>query len=164
MSFEVGDKVVYAPHGAGTVISKERREGAHAGEYLSIRIAHSKMTLMVPADAARDKGVRPVVDATSADALLAALETEPQPLPENPQQRARKATDIQRIGDAQEMADMLRDYHGLQEAGKRLSAGEQRVYVAATTMLASEIALATDTEFQAAVERVERALGIPAEQ
>lgn len=164
MSFEVGDKVVYAPHGAGTVVSRETREGAHAGEYLSIRIAHSKMTLMVPADAAVDKGVRAVVDPKSADALMAALESEPQPLPENPQQRARKATDIQRVGDAHEMANMLRDYHGLQEAGKRLSASEQRVYVAATTMLASEIALSTDVDFQAAVDRVERALGIPSEQ
>ena len=56
--FKVGDFVVYPPHGAGTVVSKEQRDKS---EYLSIRILHSKMTLMVPADIASEKGVRKIM-------------------------------------------------------------------------------------------------------
>lgn len=159
MNFEVGDKVVYSPHGAGVVTAVDERNGER---FMSITITHSNLTLTVPMAMANDKGVRRVVDARSAEAIVAALKGDPQPLQADSQARARQASDTHRKANAQELGDMLRDYTGLTMSGTRMTAAEQRTYSAATAMLASEIALATDVEYDAAVARVERALGIDA--
>jgi CarD family transcriptional regulator len=159
MEFEVGDKVVYSPHGAGMVTAVDERNGER---FLAITIAHSNLTLTVSAAMAKNKGVRHVVDAASAEALVAVLEGEPQPLQTDAQARARQAADTHKRGQAAGLADLLRDYRGLTMSGARMTAAEQRTYSATTAMLASEIALATDVDYDAAVERVERALGIDA--
>lgn len=156
--FEVGDKVVYSPHGAGVVVSKEHRNDER-GEYLSIRITHSKMTLMVPDSDARSKGVRPVISAKMAKKLLSELSDEGQPLNDNPQHRAREAADKTRTGDAEKLAGILRDYTTLARSGKKLSHTEQKSLMVAKQMLSSELALANDVDINEAAEQVERALG-----
>ena len=51
MEYKVGDKVVYPHHGAGTVTKKEKRNVlGQKREYLTIRILHNDMTVMVPVD------------------------------------------------------------------------------------------------------------------
>ena len=48
--YELGDKVVYPHHGAGTIVSKEKREVlGQKREYLTIKILHNDMTVNVPA-------------------------------------------------------------------------------------------------------------------
>ena len=47
--FEEGDKVVYPHHGAGLVLKKETRElMGEKREYLTIKILHNALTVMVP--------------------------------------------------------------------------------------------------------------------
>ena len=49
--FDVGDKVVYPHHGAGTVVKKEKREIlGQTREYLTIQILHNDMTVNVPVE------------------------------------------------------------------------------------------------------------------
>ena len=61
--YEVGDKVVYPHHGAGTVVKKEQREVlGQKREYLTIRIEHNDMTVQVPAENAEKVGLRTVID------------------------------------------------------------------------------------------------------
>lgn len=159
MGFEVGDKVVYTPHGAGIVVAKETR-GDDFGTYLSIRIAHSNMTLMVPADAAESKGVRPVMNAKTAGKLLKELSGDGSELPENPQERGRYAVQINREGAAEQMVKLLRDFAARVRDGKKMSIGENKSIESAKLMLSSEIALATDIEISAAAEQIDAALGI----
>jgi len=48
--FDIGDKVVYPHHGAGTVVRKEKREVlGETREYLTIQILHNDMTVKCPA-------------------------------------------------------------------------------------------------------------------
>jgi CarD family transcriptional regulator len=157
--FDVGDKVVYSPHGAGTVIKREHRDDDF-GDYLSIHIAHSKMTLMVPASAATEKGVRPVMSKQQASKVLKEVSGDAEQLPENPQHRARMVADATRGGASMELADVLRDLGGRVKDGKKLSATEQRTFTTAQVTLASEIALATDIELDAAVAKLDEALGL----
>ena len=56
--YEVGDKVVYPHHGAGTIVKKESRD---AREYLTIQIIHNDMTVMIPTDSADRAGLRKVI-------------------------------------------------------------------------------------------------------
>lgn len=156
--YQVGDKVVYAPHGAGVVVATTHRDDDF-GEYLSIRIAQSNMTLMVPAAAAEEKGVRPVIPQKRAKQLLGTLKEEGNSLPENPQHRAREGQERTKTGDADELARVLRDYTELERAGKKLSATELRTLTSAKNLFASEIALVEDIEIDKALERIERALG-----
>ncbi|MFO7571415.1 MAG: CarD family transcriptional regulator [Gaiellaceae bacterium] len=49
--FEIGDKVVYPHHGAGTVVKREKREIlGETREYLTIQILHNDMTVNVPCE------------------------------------------------------------------------------------------------------------------
>ena len=49
--YDVGDKVVYPHHGAGTVVKKEVREVlGQKREYLTIQILHNDMTVNVPCE------------------------------------------------------------------------------------------------------------------
>ena len=49
IEFEIGDNVVYPHHGAGKVIRKEQKEIlGERREYLTIKILHNDMTVMVP--------------------------------------------------------------------------------------------------------------------
>src|SRR5690348_9921557 len=72
--FDVGDTVVSPQHGAGKVERKERKSVlGEEREYLTIRILHSDMTLMVPADAAGEAGLRKVMDDAMLDRLVDVL-------------------------------------------------------------------------------------------
>ena len=53
VNYKVGDKVVYPHHGAGKVLKKEKKEMiGEVREYLTIKILHNDMTVMVPSDSA----------------------------------------------------------------------------------------------------------------
>ncbi|MCW2924910.1 MAG: transcriptional regulator, CarD family, partial [Thermoleophilia bacterium] len=144
--------------GAGVVVATTHRDDSF-GEYLSIRISQSNMTLMVPASAAAEKGVRPIVDPKTAKQLLDSLASEGEPLPDNPQHRARQGQERTKTGQADVLASVLRDYTSLERTGKKLSATELRTLTTAKVMFASEIALVEDIEIAQAADRVELALG-----
>ncbi len=157
-SYKVGDKVVYAPHGAGVIVETTYRDDDY-GEYLSIHINHSDMTLMVPASVADEKGVRPVIAQKRAKTLLKSLQDEGDALPENPQVRTREGIERTKTADADEIASVLRDYTELERGGKKLSATEQRTLTQAKSLFAGELSLVEDIELNDALVRIELALG-----
>ena len=76
--FEVGDKVVYPHHGAGTVVKKEKREIlGQTREYLTIQILHNDMTVNVPVENAEQVGLRTVIDEDLVNTLAQYMELEP---------------------------------------------------------------------------------------
>jgi hypothetical protein len=63
IEFELGDNVVYPHHGAGQVQAKEIKEVfGERREYLTIKILHNDMTVMVPTENAALAGLRRVID------------------------------------------------------------------------------------------------------
>ena len=72
--FDVGDKVVYPHHGAGTVVSKETRIVlGDEREYLTIKILHNDMTVNVPSENAEKVGFRWVIDQEMVEVVVKAL-------------------------------------------------------------------------------------------
>ena len=72
--YNVGDKVVYPHHGAGTVVKKEKREVlGQSREYLTIQILHNDMTVNVPSENAEKVGLRKVIDEDMVQVVLKAL-------------------------------------------------------------------------------------------
>jgi CarD family transcriptional regulator len=71
--YEVGDHVVYPHHGAGKVIKKEMKEVlGEKRQYLTIKILHNDMTVMVPCENADRAGLRRVIGEEAVARVLAA--------------------------------------------------------------------------------------------
>ena len=72
IEFELGDNVVYPHHGAGKVQGKEIKEVfGERREYLTIKIIHNDMTVMVPTENAALAGLRRVIDEETVEKVLA---------------------------------------------------------------------------------------------
>src|SRR3954471_8971642 len=77
IEFEIGDNVVYPHHGAGKVLKKElKKMFGEEREYLTIKILHNDMTVMVPCENAGVAGLRRVIDEETVQRVLAVLQDE----------------------------------------------------------------------------------------
>ena len=84
IEFEIGDSVVYPHHGAGKVLRKEEKEVmGESREYLTIKILHNDMTVMVPTENAALAGLRRVIDEETVQKVLAVLSDECSEMPKN---------------------------------------------------------------------------------
>ena len=137
--FDVGDKVVYPHHGAGTVVKKEKREVlGQTREYLTIQILHNDMTVQVPADNAEAVGLRPVIDEKMVEVVVKALKGGGTQMPKNWNRRFKHNRDKMKTGDVLELAEVVRNL-SLRDHEKGLSTGEKQMYVKAKKILASEL-------------------------
>ncbi|MEZ5102176.1 MAG: CarD family transcriptional regulator [Thermoleophilia bacterium] len=137
--FDVGDKVVYPHHGAGTVIGKESKTVlGEAHEYLTIRILHNDMTVQVPANNAERVGLRKVIDEEMVERVLEVLNGDGTAMPKNWNRRFKYNRDKMKTGDIFELAEVVRNL-SLREHEKGLSTGEKQMFVKAKKILASEL-------------------------
>ena len=144
--FKVGDKVVYPHHGAGTVVKKEKREVlGEKREYLTIKILHNDMTVMVPCANADRAGLRRVIDDEDVKKVLAVLRDDVSQMPKNWNRRFKHNRDKIKTGDVFELAEVVRNL-AIRESDKGLSTGEKQMYTRAKKILASELMYALDME------------------
>jgi len=137
--FDVGDKVVYPHHGAGTVVKKETREVlGEKREYLTIQILHNDMTVQVPAENAEKVGLRWVIDEKMVEVVVKALTGGSTEMPKNWNRRFKHNRDKMKTGDILELAEVVRNL-ALRDREKGLSTGEKQMFVKAKKILASEL-------------------------
>ena len=145
-AFQVGDKVVYPQHGAGTVVQRELRTVlGEECEYLTIRVLASDMTVMVRADRAEAAGIRGVIGTAEVDAVIAVLRGDDVAIPGNWNRRFRHNQEKMRSGDVLELAEVIRNLNH-RSADKGLSSGERQLLARAKSILASELQYALDIE------------------
>ncbi|MHB1569901.1 MAG: CarD family transcriptional regulator [Solirubrobacteraceae bacterium] len=139
IEFEIGDSVVYPHHGAGKVLRKEVREIlGESREYLTIKILHNDMTVMVPTENAALAGLRRVIDEETVQKVLAVLSDECSEMPKNWNRRFKHNRDKIKTGDIYELAEVVRNL-AIREADKGLSTGEKQMYTRAKKILAAEL-------------------------
>ena len=137
--FELGDKVVYPHHGAGTVVKKEKKTIlGQEREYLTISILHNDMTVNVPAENAERVGLRRVIDEDVVDEVLEVLHGSGTKMPKNWNRRFKHNRDKMKTGDIFELAEVVRNL-SLRDQEKGLSTGEKQMFVKAKKILASEL-------------------------
>ena len=144
----MGDSVVYPHHGAGTVLKKEMKDVlGESREYLTIKILHNHMTVMVPTENAAVAGLRRVIDEETIVKVMAVLQDECSDMPKNWNRRFKFNRDKIKTGDIYELADVVRNL-AIREHQKGLSTGEKQMYTRAKKILSSEMmyALAMDEE------------------
>ena len=84
IEYEIGDHVVYPHHGAGQVVKKEEKTIlGETREYLTIKILHNDMTVMVPSCNAGKAGLRRVIDEDTVKKVLAVLTDDCSEMPKN---------------------------------------------------------------------------------
>lgn len=148
IEFEVGDSVVYPHHGAGKVLRKEVKEVlGDSREYLTIKILHNDMTVMVPTENAALAGLRRVIDEETVKEVLAVLGAECSEMPKNWNRRFKHNRDKIKTGDIYELAEVVRNL-AIREAQKGLSTGEKQMFTRAKKILASELMYALEMDEQ----------------
>ena len=144
IDFSVGDNVVYPHHGAGQVIKKEEKEIlGEVRQYLTIKILHNDMTVMVPCENAGKAGLRRVIDEETVKKVLAVLSDDISEMPKNWNRRFKHNRDKIKTGDIYELAEVVRNL-AVREQDKGLSTGEKQMYTRAKKILASEMMYALE--------------------
>ena len=137
--YDIGDKVVYPHHGAGTVVKKESRTVlGEEREYLTIQILHNDMTVNVPTENADRVGLRKVIDEDMVERVLDVLHGSGTKMPKNWNRRFKYNRDKMKTGDIFELAEVVRNL-SLRDQEKGLSTGEKQMFVKAKKILASEL-------------------------
>jgi CarD family transcriptional regulator len=150
--FEEGDKVVYPHHGAGLVMTKETRElMGEKREYLTIKILHNELTVMVPCENAGKAGLRRVIDEEEIKKVTTVLTDDVSEMPKNWNRRFKYNREKIKTGDVFELAEVVRNL-AIREMEKGLSTGEKQMYTRAKKILASEFMYALDKDEEGAEE------------
>jgi CarD family transcriptional regulator len=142
MSYRVGDTVVYPHHGAAIIEKKERRNlQGEERDYLVLRLTYGDLTLMVPADATDEVGLRDVVSKKQVEEVFTLLEARDGTMPTNWSRRFKANYEKLKSGDIFQVAEVVRNL-ALREREKGLSAGEKRMLTKSKQILVSELAAA----------------------
>ena len=163
--YSVGDKVVCAHHGAGTIVRIEQHEVlGRWREYLTIEILYNRMTIMIPVENARRPRLRRVISAAAVDEVLETLRSDPsETMPQKWHARAKRIQEKLGTGDVLEVAEVVR-YLALRRTQKELSLGEKQTLAKARKILASEFMCARGLTPEDAAALLEDQLGAtPAE-
>jgi CarD family transcriptional regulator len=158
IDFEIGDNVVYPHHGAGQVLKKEDKEiFGEKRQYLTIKILHNDMTVMVPCENAGKAGLRRVIDEETVKKVLDVLSDDISEMPKNWNRRFKHNRDKIKTGDIYELAEVVRNL-AIREAEKGLSTGEKQMFTRAKKILASELMYALEMEEEEAEAHLDTVL------
>ena len=139
--FNVGDKIVYPMHGAGTIDSIEEKDilGQKQSYYILKMPGEGKV--MIPTAKAEEVGVRNIINKESADKVFGILEKDETQMDKNWNKRYRDNMDKMKSGDIYEIADVVRNL-SFKQKEKGLSTGEKKMLNNAKQILVSELVLA----------------------
>ena len=158
MVFQVGDKVVHPMHGAGVIESIVRKKmNGVTRDYYTLKLPAGSMLVLIPIDHTEEIGVRPVMDAAGADAVLAAMAGISADMTPNWSQRYRENMLRLKSGDLLEVARVVK---GLmrRDMERGLSTAERKMLHSARQILISELVLSQDSSYEDMASRVDHAL------
>ena len=158
MNNQVRETDLYPHHGAATI--EEVKTRVIRGEevtFLKLNVAQGDLTIEVPAHNVELVGVRDVIDDAGLQEVYDVLRA---PLTEEPTNWSRRYKSNQEklsSGDVIKVSEVVRDLWR-RDQDKGLSAGEKRMLAKARQVLVSELALAQDTDEEAANEHLDKVL------
>jgi CarD family transcriptional regulator len=149
---------VYPHHGAGKVVKKEARNIlGEEKEYLTIKILHNEMTVMVPCENTGKAGLRRIIDDEAVKKVLDVLRDDVSEMPKNWNRRFKHNRDKIKTGDIYELAEVVRNL-AIREHEKGLSTGEKQMFTRAKKILASELMYALEKDEEEAEEYLDELL------
>lgn len=139
--FEIGDKIVYPMHGAGTIENIELKEIlGEKRRYFIMKMPIGEMKVMIPIDNMQEVGVREIISKEEMEEVITILKGDRGKMPQNWNRRFRLNMDKIKSGDIYEIAAVVRNLM-LLDKEKGLSTGERKMLNDAKQMLISEMVL-----------------------
>jgi CarD family transcriptional regulator len=159
--FEVGDTVVLAHHGVGTVVERSVCDrGTGRRDYLTVELPHRSLTLRIPTEALARGRLRPVATAAELRGCLNTLEAAPEPPPSNWTRYRNENLAKLGSGEPRRLAEVVRDLAHLSHA-KPLATTHRGLYQTARELLESELMAALELDQPAAAAEIDRRLSRP---
>ena len=152
--FNVGDKIVYPMHGAGTIDAIEEKDILGEKHNYYIIKMPGEVKVMVPTDKAEEVGVRNVINKDEAAKVMSVLGENETEMSQNWNKRYRDNMDKMKSGDIYEVADVVRNL-SFKQKEKGLSTGEKKMLNNAKQILVSELVLAEHATQEEVEELVE---------
>ena len=155
--FNVGDKVVYPMHGAGTIEAIEEKDILGEKQAYYIIKMPGEVKCMVPTVKAEEIGVRDIIDEETAGKVFKVLEQDSTDMSVNWNKRYRDNMEKMKSGDAYAIADVVRNL-SFKQKDKGLSTGEKKMLLNAKQILVSELTLAENSTKDAVEELVDNTI------
>ncbi len=152
--FNVGDKVVYPMHGAGTIEGIEEKDILGEKQAYYIIKMPGEVKVMVPTSKAEGIGVRDIIDKETAGKVFKVLQTDSTEMSMNWNKRYRDNMEKMKSGDVYEVADVVRNL-SFKQKEKGLSTGEKKMLMNAKQILVSELTLAGNEDREKVEELVD---------
>ena len=157
--FNVGDKVVYPMHGAGTIDSIDKKNILDEEvEYINISMPGG-VKVMVPSNQASKQGLRNIISQNDVEKVFCVLETDETAMSDNWNKRYRDNMDKMKSGDIYEVADVVRNL-SFKQKEKGLSTGEKKMLNNAKQILVSELVLVENTTNAEMEKLVDNKIGV----
>ena len=157
--FNIGDKIVYPMHGAGTIDAiEEKNILGEKHNYYIIKMP-GEVKVMVPTDKAEEVGVRNIIDKEEAAKVMTVLGENETEMSHNWNKRYRDNMDKMKSGDIYEVADVVRNL-SFKQKEKGLSTGEKKMLNNAKQILVSELVLAEHASQEEVEKLVENKINI----
>ena len=152
--FNVGDKIVYQMHGAGTIDSIEEKNILGENQAYYVIKMPGEVKVMVPTNKAEQIGVRNVIGKEEAEKVISILGEDETEMSQNWNKRYRDNMEKMKSGSIYEVADVVRNL-SFKQKEKGLSTGEKKMLSNAKQILVSELVLAehaTQDEVEALID------------
>lgn len=161
--FNVGDKIVYPMHGAGTIDAIEQKDIlGEKQDYYIIKMP-GEVKVMVPIAKAEEVGVRNVINKAEAGKVLEVLEANETEMSNNWNKRYKENMEKMKSGNIYEIADVVRNLSYKQKE-KGLSTGEKKMLSNAKQILVSELVLAEHASENEVEDLIENKINLSFEE
>ena len=157
--FNVGDKIVYPMHGAGTIDAIEEKDILGEKQNYYIIKMPGEVKVMVPTNKAEEIGVRNIINKEEASKVMSVLGENETEMSQNWNKRYRDNMDKMKSGNIYEVADVVRNL-SFKQKEKALSTGEKKMLNNAKQILVSELVLAEHASQEEVEKLVENKINI----
>ena len=161
--FNVGDKIVYPMHGAGTIDAIEEKDILGEKQNYYIIKMPGEVKVMVPIAKAEEVGVRNVINKAEAGKVLEVLEANETEMSNNWNKRYKENMEKMKSGNVYEIADVVRNLSYKQKE-KGLSTGEKKMLSNAKQILVSELVLAEHASENEVEDLIENKINLSFEE
>ena len=157
--FNVGDKIVYPMHGAGTIDAIEEKNILGENQAYYVIKMPGEVKVMVPTAKAEEIGVRSVINKDEAEKVISVLGEDETEMSQNWNKRYRDNMEKMKSGSAYEIADVVRNL-SFKQKEKGLSTGEKKMLSNAKQILVSELVLAEHASQEEVEELIDNKINL----
>jgi len=159
--FNIGDKVVYPLHGAGTIEAIEEHEVlGKPKRYYVLKLLMDKMKVMVPTSSVEKVKLRRIIKGGDVSKVIEILRKENIPTEDYVSDwRTRYSNNLEKMksGCIYKIAEVARNL-SLRHKKHGLSSIEKKLFDNALSMIISEIAFAKNIDLQESIDLIEEIL------